>query len=148
MKKIFSTESVHPRDRFDYWHSVASKNIVGHSSTPACRQTFMAEMATGASADIGLVLFSNSPMDVARSMKHVADSQSDELLVCRQVYGLLALRQDGRELTLGAGDVALLDPHLPYDAVFSTDSKLLVAKVTGAHWKRASDHRAMLWRLP
>jgi AraC-like DNA-binding protein len=129
MKKIFSTESIHPRERFDYWHSVACKNIVGHSSTPACRQTFAAEIATGASADISLVSFSNSPMDVARSMKHIAESQSDEFFVCRQVYGSLALRQDGRELTLGAGDVALLHPLLPYDAVFSTDSRLLVAKV-------------------
>jgi hypothetical protein len=48
--------------------------------------------------------FSN---DVARSMKHIAESQSDELFVCRQGYGSLALRQDGRELTLSAGDVAL-----------------------------------------
>ncbi|HEV7612638.1 MAG TPA: hypothetical protein VGO37_12215 [Steroidobacteraceae bacterium] len=69
MKKLFSTEDVHPRDRFDYWHSVACNNLVGHSSTPECRQTFAAEIETGMLSDIELVLFENSPMDVARTVK-------------------------------------------------------------------------------
>jgi AraC-like DNA-binding protein len=129
MKKLFSTKDVHPRDRFDYWHNVACNNLVGHSSTPECRQTFTAEIETGMLADIELVLFENSPMDVARTAKHVAQSQGDELFVCRQAAGLLALEQDGRQLVLGAGDVILLDPLLPYGARFSAGSKLLVVKV-------------------
>ena len=129
MKKLFSTKDVHPRDRFDYWHSVACNNLVGHSSTPECRQTFAAEIEMGMLADIELVLFENSPMDVARTVKHVAQSQGDELFVCRQAAGLLALEQDGRQLVLGAGDVTLLDPLLPYSARFAAGSKLLVVKV-------------------
>ncbi len=129
MKKLFSTGDVHPRDRFDYWHSVACNNIVGHSSTPECRQTFAAEIETGMLADTELVLFENSPMSVARTAKHIAQSQGDELFVCRQAAGLLALEQDGRQLVLGAGDVTLLDPLLPYSAEFSAGSKLLVIKV-------------------
>jgi hypothetical protein len=61
MKKRFSTRHVHSRDRLDYWHSVACNNLVGHSSTPECRQTFAAEIETGMLADIELVLFENSP---------------------------------------------------------------------------------------
>jgi AraC-like DNA-binding protein len=129
MKKLFSTRDVHPRDRFDYWHSVACKNLVGHSSTPECRQTFAAEIETGMLADIELVLFENSAMDVARTAKHIAQSQGDELFVCRQATGLLALEQDGRQLVLGAGDITLLDPLLPYSAGFSAGSKLLVVRV-------------------
>jgi AraC family transcriptional activator of tynA and feaB len=129
MMKLFSTGDVHPRDRFDYWHSVACNNLVGHSSTPECRQTFAAEIETGMLADIELVLFENSPMNVARTAKHIAQSQGDELFVCRQAAGLLALEQDGRQLVLGAGDVTLLDPLLPYGARFSGGSKLLVVKV-------------------
>jgi AraC-like protein len=113
MKKLFSTKDVHPRDRFDYWHSVACNNLVGHSSTPGCRQTFAAEIETGMLADIELVLFENSPMDVARTAKHVAQSQGDELFVCRQAAGLLALEQDGRQLVLGAGDALVGSRPLP-----------------------------------
>ena len=60
-------------------------------------------------ADMGLVLFENSPMDVARTVKHITQSQSDELFICRQAAGLLALEQDDRQLVLGLGDVTLLD---------------------------------------
>jgi hypothetical protein len=67
-------------------------------------------------------------VDVASTAKHVAQSQGDEF-VCRQAAGLLALKQDGRQLVLGAGDVTLLNPLLPYSARFSAGSKLLVAKV-------------------
>jgi AraC family transcriptional regulator, positive regulator of tynA and feaB len=130
MKKLFSTTDVDPRHRFDYWHSVACDNLVGHSSTPECRQTFNAELQVGMLAGTELVLFENSPMDVSRTVKHVAQSQSDELFICRQAAGLVALEQDGRQLVLGAGDVTLLDPNLPYAAKFSAASKLLVVKVT------------------
>jgi AraC family transcriptional activator of tynA and feaB len=130
MKKLFSTTDVDPRHRFDYWHSVACDNLVGHSSTPECRQTFNAELQVGMLAGTGLVLFENSPMDVSRTVKHVAQSQSEDLFICRQNAGLVALDQDGRQLVLGVGDVTLLDPNLPYTAKFSAASKLLVVKVT------------------
>lgn len=129
MKKLFSTTDVGPQHRFDYWHSVACDNLVGHSSTPECRQTFNAELQVGSVAGAELVLFENAPMDVSRTLKHVAQSQSDDLFVCRQAAGLLALEQDGRQLVLGGGDVTLLDPNLPYAARFSAASKLLVVKV-------------------
>ena len=129
MKKLFSTTDVDPRHRFDYWHSVACENLVGHSSTPQCRQTFNAELEAGMLADMGLVLFENSPMDVARTAKHITQSQSDELFICRQAAGLLELEQNDRQLVLGVGDVTLLDPLLPYIARFSAASKLLVVKV-------------------
>jgi AraC family transcriptional regulator, positive regulator of tynA and feaB len=129
MNKLFSTAEVHPRDRFDYWHDVACENLVGHSSRPASRRTFEAEIECGMLADIGLVLFENSPMQVARTARHIGRSDGDDLLVCRQVAGGLALEQDDRQVTLEAGDVILLDPLLPYVARFSKGSKMLVLKV-------------------
>ncbi|MDB5604245.1 MAG: AraC family transcriptional regulator [Bradyrhizobium sp.] len=128
MKKLFSTADVHPRDRFDYWHSVACENIVGHDSRPECRQSFEAEIETGLLAEVGLVLFKNSPMDVSRTSRHIARSQGDELFVCRQVDGAVTIEQDGRQVTLEAGDITLLDPLSPYVANFSLGSKLLVLK--------------------
>ena len=97
--RAFQTANVHPRDRFDYWHSVACKTLSAILQ-PACRQTFEAEIATGMLADIGLVLFANSPMDVARTMQHVARSEGDDLFICRQVACALALEQDSRQVIL------------------------------------------------
>jgi hypothetical protein len=34
MQPLFSTRGAHPRERFDYWHEVARKNIVYHDVQP------------------------------------------------------------------------------------------------------------------
>jgi AraC family transcriptional activator of tynA and feaB len=128
METLFSTSKVHPRDRFDYWHSVACKNLIAHTSEPECRHTFQAEMQSGALADLGLVLFENSPMRVSHTQRHCAQMRSDDLFVCRLISGQLALEQTGREVVMEAGDMTLLDPHLPYEGKFSGGTKLLVLK--------------------
>jgi AraC-like DNA-binding protein len=129
VKTLFSTTAVHPRDRFDYWHSVACTSLVDHDSRPACRRTFRAELRSGALAEIGLVLFDISPMTVSHTARHVAHLNTDELFICRQIAGGLALEQDGRDVVLQPGDITLLDPRLPYVGSFAPGSGLLVLKV-------------------
>jgi AraC family transcriptional activator of tynA and feaB len=126
---LFSTLNVHPRDRFDSWHSVACRNLVEHDSNPDCRHKFHAELRYGALAEIGLVLFESSAMTVAHTVRHVALASADELFVCRQISGRLGLEQDSREVQLEPGDITLLDPRLPYVGRFSAGSGLLVLKV-------------------
>src|ERR1700674_1898241 len=67
METVLSTYEVHVRDRVDYWHDVACRSIVNHDSQPECRLTFNAAIQAGALADIGLVVFENSPMDISRT---------------------------------------------------------------------------------
>jgi AraC family transcriptional activator of tynA and feaB len=103
MERLFSTSEVHPRDRFDYWHSVACKTLIAHDSKPECRQTFQAELQAGTLAEVGLVLFENSAMEVAVTRRHCSHLEVDELLVCRQGAGGLVLEQAGREVVLESG---------------------------------------------
>jgi AraC family transcriptional activator of tynA and feaB len=129
VKTLFTTQDVHPRDRFDFWHEVACRTIVQHDSRPASRATFQAAMQTGVLADIELVLFENTAMDIARTAGQVAHATNDELFVCRQISGVLTLEQIDRQVVLEAGDITLLDPLLPYVGRFAAGSKLLVLKV-------------------
>jgi AraC family transcriptional activator of tynA and feaB len=129
MKTVFSTSDVHARDRFDFWHDVACQNLVDHNSLTECRLTFDAQIETGYLGDLELVLFHNSPMRVSHTAHHIAHAKSDHLFVCRQAAGVVFLEQDTREIALEAGDVALLDPLLPYRGNFSSDSETLVLKV-------------------
>ena len=129
MKSVFCTSSVHPRNRFDYWHEVACRNLVIHESQPASRPKFQASIKTGSLADLTVVTFDNSPMKVARTKRQIARATENELLLCRQLSGILAVEQDGREAVLGADDVTLLDPLLPYSGEFSSNSSLLVLKI-------------------
>jgi AraC family transcriptional regulator, positive regulator of tynA and feaB len=129
MEQLFSTETVHPRDRFDYWHDVACRNLLTHDSRAEGRLKFQAAIYAGRLADLGLILFNNSPMSVSRTPHQIARATSEELFVCRQMSGLLALKQNGREIAIEAGDVTLIDPLIPYRGNFSRDSNLLVLKV-------------------
>jgi AraC-like DNA-binding protein len=129
MKMLFSTADVSPRDRFDYWHSVACKNLISHDSRPESRSTFQAELRSGRLEDVALVFFGNSPMLVEHTVRHAARANDNEIFVCRQAAGTLALEQDGHDVILEPGDVTLLDPRLPYCGKFSEGSRLLVLKV-------------------
>jgi AraC family transcriptional regulator, positive regulator of tynA and feaB len=129
MKKLFSTADVHQRDRFDYWHEVACKNVVEHACRPLSRLSFSAELEADSMGPIGLVQFANSAMDVSHTLRHARGAQSDDVFVCLQVSGALALEQHFREVILNAGDMTLLDPLEPYLAHFSLTSELLVLKV-------------------
>jgi AraC family transcriptional regulator, positive regulator of tynA and feaB len=128
MKRIFSTLNVHPRDRFDFWHSIACSTIVGHDSIPARRNLFSADIDVGALAEIGVVRFENSPMRVSRTAAQVAQACSDELFVCRQDSGSLSINQDGHSVIVRAGELSLLDPLMPYAADFE-QSQTLVLKI-------------------
>jgi AraC family transcriptional regulator, positive regulator of tynA and feaB len=129
MERVFSTDNVHTRDRFNYWHEVACRTIVEHDSWPDCRAGFEAQIEVGALAGIGLVQFVNSPMTVSHTARHVARARSDDLLFCRQMAGALALEQETREIVLKAGEMTLLDPMLLYSGRFSSGSNLLVVKL-------------------
>jgi AraC family transcriptional regulator, positive regulator of tynA and feaB len=125
----FSTNNVHPRDRFEYWHDVACKLLVKHHSQPQNRPTFYAEIWTAALSDVELVMFKNAAMSVNHTLQHARHVEAEELFVCRQIAGDLALEQGGRSLVLKEGDMTLLDPLLPYSGRFSSESRLLVLKV-------------------
>jgi AraC-like DNA-binding protein len=129
MRQIFSTRDAHPRERFDYWHEVARKNIVYHDVLPDHRLSFEAEMEAGALADIGLVRCRHSPINLSHTAGHIARAKTDDLFLCRQIAGTFALEQEGREAVLEAEDLTLVDPMLPYRGTFPSGSDFLILKL-------------------
>ena len=128
MKTIFSTSSVHPRDRFDYWHSLACKEIIGHDSLPENRATFQAEIKAAKFGKLDLVEFSNSPMRVSHTLAQAERTRPDTVFLCYQLSGSVLIVQDAHEVNLDAGSLMLLEPRLPYEARFALNSKTLVIK--------------------
>lgn len=105
MKSVFSTKGVHPHDRFDCWHSIACAKIVNHSSRPERRADFQAEIETGSLGNLELVVFECSPMQVSHTHAHIGRVGSDDLFVCRQVFGELSIEQETRRADLNSGDL-------------------------------------------
>ncbi|MGY8676597.1 helix-turn-helix domain-containing protein [Bradyrhizobium sp. UFLA05-153] len=129
MELLFSTAQVHPRDRFDYWHSVACKQIVDHDSRPETRTGFEAEIRAGSVGHLGLIQFRNSPMLVTHTKVHVSHTRPDDVFLCRQISGVAIIEQDTREVSLDVGPATLVDPLLPYRVKFLKGSTTLVVKV-------------------
>jgi AraC-like DNA-binding protein len=129
MKTIFSTVGLRPQDRFDAWHAAARQHVVDHDSRPDCRLTFKAKLKFAAFEELNLVSFETSSMTVTHTVRHAAQATRDELFVCRQLAGALLVEQGCREAALRPGDMALLDPRLPYSGTFSSGSSLLILKV-------------------
>jgi AraC-like DNA-binding protein len=120
---------LHPRDKFDFWHSVACRNLVEHDSRADSAVSFDAEIETGFLGNLELVLFRNSPMHVSHTARHASHAAGDHLFICRQIAGELSLEQDTHQVLLRPGDLTLIDPMLPYEGKFFRGSKLLVVKV-------------------
>jgi AraC-like DNA-binding protein len=129
MQQLFSTLDVHPRERFDYWHEVARKNIVDHDLQTDDRLRFQAEMEAGVLADVGFIRCTQSPVTVSRTADHIARARTDDLLLCRQSTGTMVFAQEGREVVLEAGDLTLLDPMLPLSGMISSASDFLVLRL-------------------
>ena len=73
-------------------------------------------------------LFENSPMTVSHTARHARCARTDELFICCQQAGRIALEQDGREAVLEAGDFTLIDPRIAYTGRFFADSRTLIVK--------------------
>jgi len=129
MKTIFSTVGVRQQDRFDSWHAAARQHVVDHDARPDYRLNFEAKLCSAALDALDLISFECSSMTISHTSRHAAQAPEDELFVCRQLAGTLLLEQGCLDVALRSGDIALLDPRLPYSGRFSPGSSLLVVKV-------------------
>ncbi len=128
VKTVFSTELIHPRDRFDFWHDGPGGMSSITKSTPGCRIPSAPNCAPGQSVPSDL---SRSRTRTWRSATPTVTWRMPTPTSCSSVANPAADRpgQDGRHVVLGPGDIALIDPALPYEGRFSDASDVLVLKV-------------------
>jgi AraC-like DNA-binding protein len=147
VKTIFSTANVHRRDAFDYWHEELCRKVVPHDCTPEGRPVFAGEIQSASLADITLVQYECTPIQNDITVRHVASADADELLVRRQTTGVFVAEQDGRTVTLEAGDVTLFDPRRPLRGKYLNGAKQLLLKVPRRELEsRLGDVRNMMAR--
>lgn len=132
MRKIFSTDDLHPRDRFDYWMSFIRKNFINNDAVPALRSTFTAEMRAGSIGRIDLTLVKSSEIRISHTKRHSEQASGNQLFVFMPLAGTKTVRQDGRQAVLQPGQLALVDPRSPHEVCFSEDAEVLTV-ITERH---------------
>ncbi len=129
MKLLFSTNSVHPRDRLAFWHEEATKAFVAHEFSTPIRRNFRAEISVGSLGNAGLALFKSNEARVVRSQSCLRFAYDDDIHLCRQISGSMMMHQDGRDAATHPGDVYILDPRRPYEFSLASNTRTLVFKV-------------------
>jgi len=127
MRRIFSTDDLEPRDRYDCWHEVICKYVIPHDSVPDHPQAFAASLDAAALADLALVSFDLGSI-ICRHEKHHLDETADELIFVRQTRGRMVLQQGDRALSLDPGEMTLVEPRMPYHARLAAGTSVLVTK--------------------
>ena len=128
MRNIFSTEQLHVRDRFDYWHSITCKELVEHVGWPDNRLGFSAQIDVAEIADIEIFALHIRRL-VFLTIANIALAKTDDLFLFRQLEGQLALEQADREVELAPGDMVLIEPMLPYQGRCPSDAEVLVLRI-------------------
>lgn len=127
MRRIFSTDDLEPRDRYDCWHEVACKYVIPHDSVADHPQTFTASLDAAVLADLSLISFDAGSMS-CRHEKHHLEDTADDLILVRQTRGQMRFQQGDRVVNLEPGEMTLVEPRVAYHARLAPGNCLLLTK--------------------
>ena len=124
--QTFSTASIEPRRRVEYWNSMACNAITQLAASPLNRRDFSGRLARREIGPVRLVEVESDPAMVYHSRLHIARSVEPVFLLCVQLEGESQFRQNGREALLRASDFTLCDSTLPYEMSFDHNRMLVL----------------------
>ncbi|MFC7547985.1 helix-turn-helix domain-containing protein [Plantactinospora sp. GCM10030261] len=121
MDAVLSTDQVPPRERVAYWREVICRTFV-RLDVDTATGPFAGQVT---SVPVGAVRFSRidaNPMTVHRRLPHIDEARQDEVLLAVHLAGEAFGAQDGRQVHLRPGDLALFDAGRPYTVDFTGPS--------------------------
>ena len=135
MKLLFSTKSVHPRDRLAFWVEEATKNFVAHEFSTPVGRNYHGEISVASLGNLGFAAFQSDEARAVRSQRCLRFADDDVLLL-RQVSGSVAICQEACEAVAAAGDLYILDPRRPFECGIASNSHTLVCKIPRSEMER------------
>ena len=119
MPRIWSTADVHPRDRVAYWVDGLADAIIHVDCEPRRDEPFSAEIRAASAGQVRCATYSSVAQIVARSARKIAHRPADMFTLGVQLAGYGFASQDGRDLALRPGDLALYDMTRPFELTFT-----------------------------
>ena len=122
MDIAFATTHVDPDERLAAWRELVGRAFLPLAITPlqAGRRAgdFGASVTGSDWGELTVWRVRATPMSAVRTARHIKSSARDDYLLALHISGTAAGAQDGRQVILGPGDLALFDPTRPYSIVF------------------------------
>jgi len=133
MLKTLTTDSVHEKDRGDYWNDMITQSFVSLDFDPVCNRNKFSGHITNCplgAAQISHVVASSQ--HVKRRQNMLRSHDDDSFLLSFQLSGSGQVVQDDRSTTLRPGQYALYATHKPYELKFDKQFAQIVLKVPRA----------------
>jgi len=122
MSDGFSTKEVAPARSLAYWREMVSATFVPLEIVPATSQVapvgFAGAVAVREIGSLRIARVRANPMLAKRTDRHIESSLDDDYFLAMHLRGMARATQNGRELSLAPGDVALFDSTRPYEIEF------------------------------
>jgi AraC family transcriptional regulator, positive regulator of tynA and feaB len=129
VKLLFSTNSVHPRDRLAFWREEASKALMAHEFSTPIRRNFHGEISRASLGTVRLAKVLSDEARVVYSKRCLKFADDDDLHLCRCISGSMRMHQDGRDAASTSGGVYILDPRRPFALNLASTTQTLVFKI-------------------
>jgi len=124
-----STEGVRAREAFAFWQDVICGTFVHLDCVSPDRDRFAGRVSNVSFADLQVSSMASDQIDVRRSKSRIAAAREEYGLIVVQGRGRTLAEQDGREVVLETGDVALFDSVRPYHAELQTGFHHFVLRI-------------------
>ncbi|MFB6894446.1 helix-turn-helix domain-containing protein [Kitasatospora sp. NPDC056327] len=128
MDPVITTDGLRGAERFEYWRSAVNDTFVPLRAEPAAAggAPFRGRMRSVALGALRVTEISAGAHAVHRTPKLIAASGGAYFKLGLQLSGRCVLGQDGREVALAPGDLAIYDTSRPYSLSFAAHYRQLV----------------------
>jgi AraC-like DNA-binding protein len=114
----WSTATVAPHLRLEYWREVSSKAATATSISSGNGVDFFGEISRRKFNDIAFYSLNSSGLEIVRSEQHIRHGDQRKFLLTLQLSGQAHLEQGGRKVILKPQSMGVVDAGLPFSVTF------------------------------
>jgi AraC-like DNA-binding protein len=114
VQEVLSTEQVPPHERLAYWREVICAVFIQLDVTQTVSGRFRGAVRTTRAGAMTSTRILTDPMIAERSPRTLRAAEEDRCLLALQLHGRTLGSQDGRQVVLNPGDLALFDSRRSY----------------------------------
>jgi len=126
---LLTTNNIPPRNAFSYWQDVICGTFIHLECSAPEKGHFKGSIVNQPYAELQISTMISDEIDVRRTRKTIAAAREEYCIVVYQGCGQTLAEQDGRQVVLEEGDIAMFDSVRPYFARLKTGFQHYVFKI-------------------